>query len=66
MDSNRRLFTYVSHRSVDTLRPRQNGQHFANDMFKRIFMNEKFEFSLIFHGSLLLRVQLIILQHRFR
>ena len=26
--------------SVNTLRPRQNGQHFADDIFKRIFFNE--------------------------
>ena len=25
---------------VNTLRPRQNGRHFADDIFKRIFMNE--------------------------
>ena len=27
--------------SSNTLRPRQNGRHFANDIFKRIFLNEK-------------------------
>ena len=26
--------------SVDTLRPRQNGRHFADDIFKYIFLNE--------------------------
>ena len=26
--------------SISTLRPRQNGRHFANDMFKCIFLNE--------------------------
>ena len=26
--------------SVNTLRPKQNGQHFADDIFKRIFFNE--------------------------
>ena len=25
---------------VNTLRPRQNGRHFADDIFKRIFFNE--------------------------
>ena len=25
---------------VNTLRPRQNGRHFADDTFKRIFVNE--------------------------
>ena len=27
-------------RSINTLRPRQNGRHFADDMFKCIFLNE--------------------------
>ena len=27
-------------RSVNTLRPRQNGRHFADDIFKCIFLNE--------------------------
>ena len=30
----------------NTLRPRQNGRHFADDMFKRIFVNEIFEFPI--------------------
>ena len=25
---------------LNTLRPRQNGRHFADDIFKRIFLNE--------------------------
>ena len=29
-----------THGSVNTLRPRQNGRHFADDSFKRIFLNE--------------------------
>ena len=28
------------HMEVNTLRPRQNGRHFADDMFKCIFLNE--------------------------
>ena len=28
-------------RAVNTLRPTQNGPHFADDIFKRIFLNEK-------------------------
>ena len=27
---------------VNTLRPRQNGRHFADDIFKCIFLNENF------------------------
>ena len=26
---------------INTLRPRQNGRHFADDIFKRVFLNEK-------------------------
>ena len=26
--------------TLNTLRPRQNGRHFADDTFKRIFLNE--------------------------
>ena len=29
-----------SHRDVNTLRPRQNGRHFPDDIFKCIFLNE--------------------------
>ena len=31
---------------VNTLRPRQNGHHFADDIFKRIFSNENVEISI--------------------
>ena len=30
----------------NTLRPRQNGRHFADDTFKRIFLNENFRISI--------------------
>ena len=29
---------------INTLRPRQNGRYFADDTFKRIFLNETFRF----------------------
>ena len=32
---------FSSGRWVNTLRPRQNGRHFADDTFKSIFLNEK-------------------------
>ena len=32
--------------SMNTLRPRQNGRHFADDTFKRIFMNENVRISI--------------------
>ena len=38
--------------------PRQNGFHFADDFFKFIFMNEKFEFQIKFHWILFLKIQL--------
>ena len=31
---------------INTLRPRQNGHHFADDIFSCIFLNEMFEFRL--------------------
>ena len=32
--------------SINTLRPRQNGRHFADDTFKRIFLNENVRISI--------------------
>ena len=37
--------TYDSH-SVNILRPRQNGRHFAEDTLKRIFLNESVRMSI--------------------
>ena len=52
---------------IITLRPRQNGRHFADDIFKRIFLNKKlYKLRLRFHWNLFLRVQLTIFQHWFR
>ena len=31
---------------ISTFRPRQNGRHFADDTFKRIFMNENVRISI--------------------
>ena len=31
---------------VNTLRPRQNGRHFADNIFKRIFLNENVEIAI--------------------
>ena len=38
-------FTYITD-ILNTLRPRQNGRHFADDTFKRIFMNENVRISI--------------------
>ena len=50
---------------VNTLRSRQNDRLFADDTFKRIFLNEILEFRLKFHWSLFLRVLWTIFQHWF-
>ena len=49
----------------NTLRPRQNGRHFADDTFKSIFMNEN-DWIKIKISSWFPRVQLTIFQHWFR
>ena len=51
---------------VNTLRPRQNGCHFTNDIFKCIFLYEHACFRLIFRWSLFLRFKLTILKYWFR
>ena len=43
-----------------------NGRHFADDIFKCIFLNEMFDFRLKFHWSLFPRVQLTIFQQWIR
>ena len=37
----KRLLTWCRH-GLDTLRPRQNGRHFADDICKGIYLNENF------------------------
>ena len=44
----------------------QNGRHFADDIFRCIFVNESFVFWLKFHWSLFLWAQLTISQHWYR
>ena len=34
------LHTQITCTCINTLRPKQNGRHFANDIFKYIFLNE--------------------------
>ena len=50
----------------NTLRLRQNGRHFPDEILKCIFMNEKCLFWFKFHWNLFLRVQLTIFHHWFR
>ena len=49
----------------NTLRPKQNGRSFADNIFKCIFMNAN-AFQLRLQWSLFLWVQLMIKQHWFR
>ena len=35
-----KLWRFHHHQSLNTLRPRQNGRHFADDVFKCIFLDE--------------------------
>ena len=51
---------------VNTLKPRQNGRHFPDDIFQCIFFNENVLFRLRFHWSLFPRVKLTIFQHWLR
>ena len=51
---------------INTLRPRQNGRHFPDDIFKWILLNENVWISIRLHWSLILGVQLAISQHWFR
>ena len=37
---------YVSLAAINTSRQGQNGRHFANDIFKHIFLNENFRISI--------------------
>ena len=36
----------VSNLFINTLRPRQNGRHFADDAFNRVFVNENVRISI--------------------
>ena len=52
--------------NFNTLRRRQNGRHFPDDIFNCIFFNKKVWISIKIHWSLLPRVKLTIFQHWFR
>ena len=52
--------TRILQNTLNALRPRKNIRHFADDIFKWIFLNEKYESRLIFHWSLFLRAALTI------
>ena len=52
--------------SFNTLRARQDGRHFPDDIFKRIFLNQMYEFLLRFHWNLFSKGQSKISQHWLR
>ena len=52
--------------SINTLRPRQSGRHFADDIFKCILGMNMCEFRLRFDCSLFLKFELTIFQHWLR
>ena len=52
--------------SVKTLRLRQNGRHFPDDIYKCIFLNENIWISFKNHWRLFLGVSLTIFQHWLR
>ena len=63
------IFSVISlNKLSNTLRPRQNGRHFAEDIFKCIFLNENVWIVLNwrYHWSLFLRFKSTIFQHWFR
>ena len=51
---------------LNILRPRQNGCHFADNIFKCIFLNENVWISLEISLKFIHRIQLTIFQHWFR
>ena len=51
---------------INTLRPRQNGRHFPDGIFKWIFLNKNISISNRFHWILFPMLQLTIFKHWFR
>ena len=51
---------------LNTLRPRQNGRHFADDTFKCIFLNGNVRIPIINSLKFVPRVRLTIFHHWFR
>ena len=53
------------HKWMNSSLPQQNGRHFANYLFKCIFVNKKFCMSIKFDWRLILMVQMTITQYWF-
>ena len=62
----RPFWSSLSVNHLNKLRPRQDGPHFPDDIFKWIFWNENVWILLRFHRTLFLRVQSTIFDRRFR
>ena len=54
-----------SHGFLNTLLSEQNGPHFADNIFKYLFWIKIFVFSIKFHWSLIIGIQLAISQRRY-
>ena len=54
---------YMGYIWLDTLRPRQHGRQFTEDIFKCIVLMKIHEFRWIFHWNLFLSFELMIFQH---
>ena len=57
--------TVLSRRQLNTMRPRRNRGHLADDIFKCIFLNKNVLYWLEIHWDLIPRVQLTIFQRWF-
>ena len=57
------LTTSLWHCLFNSLRPKRNRRHFADDIFKCIFVMKMYCLRLKFHWSLFPRVQLRVFQH---
>ena len=58
--------TAALHWIFNALRPRQYGRRFADDIFKRIFLNDRVWISIKISLKFILRVQLTISEHYLR
>ena len=57
--------TYTHSADFNSFKPRQNGRHFPDDIFKCIFLTKMDKFWLRCHWSLFPMVQLTLFQHWF-
>ena len=60
------IYLYYRATLVNTLRPRQDGRHFPDNISYAVSWMRKNDIRLKFHWSLFLRFQLTIFQHWFR